>query len=379
MKIAINTTSAVSGGGVTYLKNFLNSLVKAETTHQYLILTTVKGKEMFYVKHPNFKFLSFRIPSVCPILRVLWEQFILPLVLKREGVDVLFSPANICPLFYNTPNVIMIQNLEPFNKVATRTGHGLQTYRLRLLRVLTILSIKRARKIIFISRKAIRDMENLGIPLKHAHLIYHGKNDSMFHSNVDDEMRRQIVNKYNLNKFILYVSNIYRYKNFFELIKAFSMIHNKIDNEIQLILVGRCFDRDYYNEMTQFIQEKQIEKKILFLGEIPYNELSYIYTSCMLFVYPSTCENCPNILIEAMACGTPIIASNIEPMPEICIDAAIYFDPSNPLEISETILRAITDQALLSALREKSLKRVKNFSWEEATKQTLKVFESLFE
>jgi len=362
---------------VTYIKNLLTYLSKINTNHQYLILTTFKGKEVFYFQHPSFTFLSFRMASRNPLLRILWEQFILPSFLKKERVDVLFSPGNICPLFSTIPNVVMIQNLAPFDNVIITAERKIQKYRLKLLKILTIASIKRAKKVIFISKKAIHDMKNLGLSLKHANLIYHGKNEELFHENVDVDKKRQIINKYNLDKFILYVSNIHRYKNFIELTQAFAMIHNKIDTEIKLVLVGRCFDDGYYDEIIRFIREKGLEERVLFLGEVPYEELPFLYASCKLFVYPSTCENCPNVLIEAMACGAPILASNVEPMPEMCANAAVYFNPTNPAAIADIILMALKDQNLISQLKINSLKRAENFSWENAAINTLKVFESI--
>jgi len=377
MKIAINTTSAVAGGGVTYIKNLLTYLSKINTNHQYLILTTFKGKEVFYFQHPSFTFLSFRMASRNPLLRILWEQFILPSFLKKERVDVLFSPGNICPLFSTIPNVVMIQNLAPFDNVIITAERKIQKYRLKLLKILTIASIKRAKKVIFISKKAIHDMKNLGLSLKHANLIYHGKNEELFHENVDVDKKRQIINKYNLDKFILYVSNIHRYKNFIELTQAFAMIHNKIDTEIKLVLVGRCFDDGYYDEIIRFIREKGLEERVLFLGEVPYEELPFLYASCKLFVYPSTCENCPNILIEAMACGTPILASNVEPMPEICADAAVYFDHTAPVGMADVLFKTIMNKNLISTLKLNSLRRAKVFSWENTIMKTLRVFASV--
>lgn len=377
MRIAINTTSAIAGGGVTYIKNLLTYLSKINTNHQYLILTTLKGKDVFYFQHPNFTFLSFRMASRNPLLRILWEQLILPFILAKEGVDVLFSPGNVCPLFSTIPNVVMIQNLAPFDDAIIDAERKIQKYRLTLLKLLTIASIKRAKKVIFISKKALRDMKKLGLSLQHACLIYHGKNEDLFHSNINEDKKQQVLNKYNLKKFILYVSNIHRYKNFFELIKAFSLICNKIDNEIKLVLVGRCFDDGYYDEMMLFIRKRGLEGRILFLGEVPYDELPFLYASCKLFVYPSTCENCPNILIEAMACGAPILASNIEPMPEICAEAAVYFDPTAPVEMAAVLFKTIMDKNLISTLKINPLSRAKVFSWENTIMKTLRVFESV--
>lgn len=369
--------SAVAGGGVTYIKNLLTHLSKINSRHHFLVFTTLSGKKAFYFPHPDFTFVSYKIPSKNPIFRILWEQCLLPFLLKKEGVDVLFSPGNICPLFSKTPNVVMVQNLAPFDDSIISTEGKTQKYRLILLKLLTMASIKRAKKVIFISKKAIHDMKNLGLCLKHANLIYHGKNEELFHENVTRDKKLHVIKKYNLGKFILYVSNIHRYKNFFELIQAFAMIRNKIDEEIKLLLVGRRFDVGYYDGMMRFIREKRLEERILFLGEIPYDELPVLYGSCILFIYPSTCENCPNILIEAMACGAPMLASNIKPMPEICAGAAVYFDPTAPGEMADVLLKTIMDKSLISLLKTESLKRAKDFSWENAVMKTLKVFEGV--
>jgi len=373
MKIAINTTSAVAGGGVTYLKNLLTYLSKINTNHQYLILTTLKGKEVFYFQHPNFKFLSFRTPSKNSLLRILWEQLNVPFILKKEGVNVLFSPGNVCPLFTQIPNVIMIQNIEPFsNHLSKKRG-----LRLRLLKLLTMLSIKKAQRVIFPSMRARNLIETSGTFVKHAEVIYHGINKEIFHPHTEEDMSYQCKKKYNLDKFILYVSHIQRYKNFLELIKAFVLLKDKIGNDIQLVFAGGCFDEEYYRKMQDFIREHRYEDRIIFLGNVPYEELPFLYSACMIFVYPSTCESFGMTLVEAMACGAPILTSNIEPMTEICANAAIYFDPTNPAIIADVIFKTIMDKDVISTLKINLLKRSKIFSWENTAIRMLKNFENI--
>lgn len=377
MKIAINTTSAVAGGGVTYIKNLLTYLSKLNTHHQFLILTTLKGKETFYFQHPNFTFWSFKTPSRNSILRILWEQLVLPCLLKKECVDVLFSPGNICPVFSTIPNVVMVQNIEPFYKEHSKGKELTQRIRLKLLRSLTMLSVKRAQRVIFPSTNARVLIEESGILFKHAEVIYHGIDKETFYPGAEDETSRQFKKKYGLDKFILYVSHIQRYKNFLELIKAFVLLKDKIGNDIQLVFAGRCFDEEYYKEMQDFIREHRYEDRIIFLGNVPYEELPFLYSACMIFVYPSTCESFGMTLVEAMACGTPILASRMEPMTEICADASFYFDPINPVEIADAMLKAITDEHVISALKINSLKRANKFSWESTAISTLRIFEDI--
>ncbi|OHB91188.1 MAG: hypothetical protein A2Z57_02640, partial [Planctomycetes bacterium RIFCSPHIGHO2_12_39_6] len=347
------------------------------TNHQYLILTTLKGKDVFYFQHPNFTFLSFRMASRNPLLRILWEQLILPFILKKEGVDVLFSPGNICPLFSKLPNVIMVQNIEPFSDDLSR-GRGLiQRIRLKLLKILTMISIKKAQRVIFPSMKARTLTEKSGTLMHHVEVIHYGIDKGIFHPGIEDNISLQFKKKYGLDKFILYVSHIQRYKNFFELIKAFVLLKDKIGNDIQLVFAGRCFDEEYYKEMQDFIREHRYEDRIIFLGNVPYEELPFLYSACMIFVYPSICESFGMTLVEAMACGAPILASKVEPMVEICADAAVYFNPTNPAAIADIILKALKDRNLISQLKINSLKRAKIFSWENTAIRMLKIFESV--
>ncbi|KAB2836758.1 MAG: glycosyltransferase family 4 protein [Candidatus Brocadia sp.] len=372
MKIAINTTSAVAGGGVTYIKNLLAYLSKLNTNHRYLILTTRAGKELFSFPHPHFTFLSFQLPSRSSVLRLCWEQIFLPLFLKRKNVTLLFSPANVCPLFTKLTNVVMIQNVEPFSNSVPENRGFLQRVRLKFLKLLTILSIQKAQTTIFPSTKARIDIEKSGVLMKHAEVIYHGINRELFHPTRDDDDKLlQLKRKYRIDTFLLFVSNIQRYKNFIELIKAFVLLRDKIDSAIQLVFAGTCFDREYYNEMNTFITREGYEQRILFLGKIPYEDLPYLYSACKLFVYPSTCESFGMTLVEAMACGAPILASHREPMPEICADAALYFDPMNPAAIADAILKTLKNPDMISALARNSLERAKTFSWENTALHTL--------
>ncbi len=380
MKIAINATSSIAGGGVTYIKNLLTGLSKTETDHQYIVLTTAAGRERFYFTHPRFTFLSFKIPSQSPLLRLCWEQTFLTSLLRRLKVDVLFSPANIAPLFSKIPNVVMIQNIEPFgNNVSVRRGL-LSGIRLKLLKWLTILSIKKSLRVIFPSVKAYNVVEQSGVSLKHAEVVYHGIDGKIFHPFLNDDTLLQLLQKkYGLDRFILFVSNIQRYKNFLELIQAFTLLRGKIDDRIQLVFAGGCYDAVYYRELISFITAQKLENRIIFLGDVPYEYLPYLYAGCTLFVYPSTCESFGMTMVEAMSCGAPILASNREPMPEICGDAAKYFDPTDPAAIAEALFVTMNDANVLSTMGTNSIKRSRHFSWENTASRVLKILEGVVE
>ena len=377
MRIAINALSAVAGGGITYLNQLFKHLSEIDKKNEYLVITTGNGKQILYADYKNFRMISFKLPGLSTILRLLWEQLYLWFILKKYKVDILYSPANIGLIFYPFPTVIMIQTVAPFDSEMIKKQNVYYQLKFNILKLLTNLSIKKARNVIFISDKARKEL-NLYYNLQEekTSLVYHGKS-KLFKPNLDYNLLEEIKQKYNLDEFILYVSNIYRYKNFFELIQAFSLIKNKIDPNLKLALVGKSFDNKYTEALKAFVLNKEMRDRVIFFGHIPYEELPCFYTLCQLFVYPSTCESFGMTLVEAMACGAPILSSDIEPMPEICQDAAIYFDPFNPQDIAEKIQTVLSNNILLQELKQRSLERVNHFSWEETARKTLRVLEGV--
>lgn len=378
MRIVINALSAVAGGGVTYLNQLFKHLSEIDKKNEYLIITTKKGEKVLHANYKNFRILSFRIPSFSTTLRLIWEQVWLWFILKKYKADILYSPANIGLIFFSFPTIIMIQTVAPFDKEMIKKQNVYYRLKFNLLRVLTSLSVRRARNVIFISDKAKKEISHYyKLQRDKTSLIYHGKSE-LFKPDFDSGRLEEIKRKYNLDKFILYVSNIYKYKNFSELICAFSLIKDQIDPKVKLGLVGKSFDDQYTESLETLVVSEGLEDRVIFFGHIPYEELPYFYGLCQLFVYPSTCENCPNILIEAMACRAAILASNVEPMPEICQNAAVYFDPFSPQDIAEKIKAVLTDYNVIQNLKQLSVKRASCFSWEETARRTLQVFERCY-
>ncbi len=376
MRIAVNALSVVAGGGVTYLNQLFKHLAEIDKKNEYLIITTKKGEEVLDANYKNFRVISFRFPSFSPILRIFWEQLYLGYVLKKNKACILYSPANIGLIFYPFPTVIMIQTVAPFDKGMIKRQNVYYRLKFNTLRLLTTLSVRKAKKVIFITDTARKEL-SLYYDLKDEKtaLVYHGKSE-LFKPNLDHSLLEEIKREYSLDAFILYVSNIYRYKNFSELIHAFLLIRDQIKPDLKLVLVGQSFDDKYTESLKAIVKSYGMEGRIIFLGHVPYEELPCFYVLCKLFVYPSTCESFGMTLVEAMACGAPVLASNIAPMKEICQDAAIYFDPSDPQDIAEKIQSTLTNNSLIQKLQQLSLKRAGCFSWEETAKETLRVFEN---
>lgn len=375
MHIAINALSAKSGGGVTYLNELFKHLSEIDKKNEYTIVTTNKGEKMLQTDFKNFQVLSFKLPSFSPILRLLWEQICLWYILKKHKIDIIYSPANIGLILFPFPTVLMIQTVAPFSPEMIKKQNLFYKMKFKILRVLTVLSIQKAKKVIFITEKAKKELYmNFHLKEEDTNRIYHGKSN-LFKPHLDRNLLRHIKHKYNLSEFILYVSDIYKYKNLFELVQAFSLIKDKINPHLKLVLIGKSFDVKYSKLVKEFILKMGIQEKVNFLGHVPHKELPFLYGLCKVFIYPSTCESFGLPLVEAMACGAPILSSCVEPMPEICQNAAFYFDPFDPKDIAEKLLTVLKDEDILRRLKQLSIKRANYFSWEKTAKETLNVIE----
>ena len=162
------------------------------------------------------------------------------------------------------------------------------------------------------------------------------------------------------------------HKNLVGLIKAFSILKNKHKLNYQLVLGGK--EDPYYPEVRKTWEKLRLEKDIIRTGFIDQKDLPLFYNAAELFVIPSFYEGFGLIGLESMACGTPVISSNITSLPEILGDAAIYFNPNNPEEMAEKMKLVLTDKKLYNEMREKGSKQIKKYSWEKMGEETMEIY-----
>jgi glycosyltransferase involved in cell wall biosynthesis len=178
--------------------------------------------------------------------------------------------------------------------------------------------------------------------------------------------------------FILSVSHINHYKNYRELIQAYDLLGD--NGELPpLVIAGRPRDRDCYRALIKLTRERGLANKVRFVGEVPRGSLYWLYNRCLFLVFSSTVETCPRTLIEAMKCGAPIACSDRSAMPEICGDAALYFDPDKPDKIATQMKQLLHSPQLRNDLRKRSLERAKCFSWDATARETLLFFEEVLD
>jgi glycosyltransferase involved in cell wall biosynthesis len=379
VRIVINALSTGAGGGRAYLAGLLGGLQALDSVNQYVIITPSQGANSLGLAAPNFTVHRPRIPRGI-LFRLLWGQLSLPLLLQRWKADVVYSPGNYGPLVLpkSCISVVKPENMAPLVPRVIRKDLREGSFRVALyevaLRVLTVLALKRADAVIAPSvncAEHVRSWLRLTCPIS---VIYHGR-DSLFRSVGQDPGGVNFPPEWGIQQpYVLTVSHVWTYKNLIELIQAFGQVKTQRPGDLKLVIVGAPLDRNYYRKVVRAVRQTGMEGQVRFLGRVARESLPALYSHAAAFVFTSTCENCPVTLLEAMACGAPIACSNVPPMPELCGDAAIYFDPWKVEEIRDALLTLLDSPELAERMRRRALERVQAFQWRRTAEQTLEAF-----
>ncbi len=213
----------------------------------------------------------------------------------------------------------------------------------------------------------------LGVPPIKISVIYEAA-DELFVPLPLETTRAEVMHKYHLpESFILFVGTIEPRKNVDGLIRAFHHLRNKYGvNDTALVIAGGS--GWLYNETLELIRQLGLEQSVSLVGRVVDEELHKLYVSARCHVHAAHYEGFGLPPLEAMACGTPTIVSNVSSLPEVVGDAALLVDPSNWEEIAVAIHRLLTDDQLHAELREKGLQRARHFNWESAARRTMDVY-----
>jgi len=232
-------------------------------------------------------------------------------------------------------------------------------------------SLKSADKIIAVSNSTKNDLINyFHVPANKIQVIYEAA-DQKFRQLNHDEINF-VKQKYGLNfPFILYVGNLSKHKNIPNLIKALYNI-KQMDCPHKLVIAGK--KKWKYEEIFDVIDKLGLHDEVIFTGYVPEEDLPGLYNAATLFVYPSLYEGFGLPPLEAMACGCPVITSNTSSLPEVVGDAGIMVDPHDVDELSNVMMKVLSDNILRKELITKGLNRSKMFSWEKCAKETISLY-----
>ena len=367
--IMLNLLAVTDGGQVTRASEFLN-IFRNYDSESSLVVLRRKGTLPFCDLIENTKIIDVEISNSIfrPWFRLFWENINLRFIVKNIQPEIYISFSHYLPtsIDKSVTSIIGVTNLAPFTPLALSKEKFTMKVKMKILRYSIISSAKKATHVIALSKLCKSILINHGIKSKNITVINNGVN------NTNNDSTISPIDSYSIeSNFILYVSSFFHYKNFEILIKSYGILSKKMINNYQLVLIGRVHDESYYKDLKVLVRKLNIEDRVVFIPEIKREELVYFYKNTTLFIFPSLIENCPNILLEALSFGCPILCSSAKPMPEFGGSAVSYFNPHSVSSLHRIMVSTINNQNILSKMKNMSLNRSKVYSWNLFTKSVV--------
>jgi glycosyltransferase involved in cell wall biosynthesis len=190
--------------------------------------------------------------------------------------------------------------------------------------------------------------------------------------------QERILERYQINyPYLLYAGNIRRHKNIPRLVEAFAVVRDQLADhptykDLRLVIIGDTISQ--YPGVRQAVIKSRVESVVRFLGFVPFDTLRCFYQSAAAFVFPSRYEGFGLPPLEAMACGTPVVTSNVSSLPEVVGDAAIQVNPENVFDIARGIKEILLDEELRASLIHRGREQAARFSWNSTARQVLEIY-----
>lgn len=363
MRICVNGTSVATGGGLVNLRGLLHALAEVDHSNEYLVLAPENLDVSLAPDAPSMVTRRISRHRGGAVTRIAWEQTELPRVVGREGIDLLFSPANLAPLRLpaRCRSVVKVQNVAPFDPVGLALERGVRRKaRLRALRRLTAAALRWADAAIFISA-ACRDQ--VRPRPERSEVIYDGLTPVV----APPAERRSILS----------VADFYPHKNLEALVRGFALLPQRIRDGHDLVLVGRPVVAAYAAELEDLASSLGISESVRTVPGVTHAELARFYAEAAVYCLPSRIEAGGTTLVEAMSAGAPVVASDLAFAREFCGDAAEYADPLRPGEWASAIASLLTEAERVRTLSGAGQRRAAQFTWDACARQTLALFESV--
>lgn len=299
-----------------------------------------------------------------------WEQMALPWALRRDRVDLYHAAANTAPWWQPCPMVVTIHDVLLYRIDDDESGHFLFYWRKVLPHC-----VARARKIITVSEFSRQDLiDAWGVPPEKVQAIHSGR-DTYYHRLPQEELSL-LRAKYQLpERFIFALGAQAPRKNTVRVVEAFRVLKRECKSDCALVISG--LQPGMQDQLRLTLQDDPLAKDIVLLGFIEREHLRVLYNAASAFVYASLYEGFGFPLLEAMACGAPVAASNRTSLPEIAGDAALFFDPENVEEMAVCLHRLLDDRQLAETMRAKGYERCQRFDWSRTARQTLDVYRAV--
>ncbi len=295
-------------------------------------------------------------------VRALWDQTVFRSLIAQHKSDVVFFPIPDGMLFPPVRQIITVHDLHylHFDEQLLECKSEIQSHRRFFYRHKMPHLLRESAAVVAVSETTKNELEaTFEIDPEKIHVIHNGYDDSRFRVLNDPQ---SVLTQYGLQSgtYLLFVGSILKHKNIVRLLKAFA----KISAGVKLAIVGVCKDSDYHKDIAMTIEELRMPPGIItYLNYVHDSDLPSLYNGAIALLLPSLHEGFGVPIIEAMACGTPVITSNCSAMPEVAGGAALLVDPYSVESIAATVQELVERPQLADTLRKKGLERAKEFRW----------------
>ena len=349
-----------------YILHLVDGLARLDSENEYVLLQSRKD-ETSILDRPNFRRVSLWTPSHHRL-----ERYSLNVELMRLGLDVLHSPDFIPPHRPSCKSVITVHDLAFLlyphfltKESARYYGHIDQ-------------AVRWTDHIISVSESTKRDtIEHLGVPEDKITVVYEAANP-IFRPLDRAAAKEEVRNRHGVDgPFVLFVSTIEPRKNVPTLLRALYQLQQCYKEDIRLVLAGG--KGWLFEDAFAVVEDLKLDEWVHFLGRVSSDDLLYLYNAAEMLAHPAFYEGFGLPPLEAMACGLPVVVSNVASLPEVVGDAGLLIDPHNVDELTVSMWRLLNDGDLWQEMREKGLRQASRFSWDRAARETLDIYRLAYE
>ena len=332
---------------------------------------TVFAQDGEDLPHPpaHLDFRTTQWPTAQRLARIVWEQTAWPWHASREKLDLIHSMAFVLPRWQPCPGVVTIYDLS-FVTHPDRFPRLQRAY----LTAQTRHACRHARRLVAISESSRQDLHHhFSVPLEKIDLVYPGVDDS-FAPLPPEEVAHFRQRQGLSGRVILHVGTLQPRKNIPMLLEAFAVLKQQAGfDDVSLVLVGG--KGWFYDEIYARVENLGLASQVCFTGYVPDNDLTYWYNLAAVLVFPSVYEGFGLPVLEAMACGVPVVAANTSSVPEVLGQAGLLFEPSDITALVDHLIGVLQDRDKMDRLIAAGREQARQFRWERSGQQMQEVYQ----
>ena len=368
MRVALNALYVGGGvaGGRVYRDGLLRGLAAVPSPYRFDVITR-RRPGLPDLPGDRFRAVEAPVSGESTLARTVWEYAVLPGRVRRGGYALYHALGSLSPRVRRVPMVLTVHDLI-YQHFPASVGRADRVFRWAVQPGVA----RRADRVIVDSRHIAREVvDRLGVREDRVRVVPLGAGHGL-RPVTDGAAVEAVLKRYGVRRpYLIAVGRGYPHKNLAGLLRALAVVRRG-HPEARLVLVG-----DRYRagaDLDRLAIELGLADALVWTGFVGGDELSALYSGAVAFAFPSLAEGFGLPPLEAMACGTPVVASALTAVPEVVGDAGVLADPLDPEAFAAALARVLTDGPLRATLREKGFARVREFTWERCAAETLAVY-----